>query len=41
VPETYADVDALMEAVDFKPSTPLDVGVGRFISWFRQWRGNH
>jgi UDP-glucuronate 4-epimerase len=41
VPETYADVDALMEAVDFKPSTPLDVGVGRFIDWFRQWRGNH
>ena len=40
VPETYADVDALMEAVDFKPSTQLEVGVGRFISWFRQWRGN-
>jgi UDP-glucuronate 4-epimerase len=40
VPETYADVDALMEAVDFKPSTPLEVGVGNFISWFRQWRGN-
>ena len=41
VPETYANVDALMEAVDFKPSTPLNVGVGRFIGWFRQWRGNH
>ncbi len=40
VPETYADVDALMDAVDFKPSTPLEVGVGNFISWFRQWRGN-
>lgn len=40
VPETYADVDALMEAVDFKPSTPLETGVGNFISWFRQWRGN-
>lgn len=40
VPETYADVDALMAAVDFKPSTPLETGVGNFISWFRQWRGN-
>lgn len=40
VPETYADVDALMEAVDFKPSTPLEVGVEKFIGWFRAWRGN-
>jgi len=41
VPETYANVDALMDAVDFKPSTPLEVGVERFIGWFRAWRGNH
>ena len=41
VPETYANVDALMEAVDFKPSTPLEVGVEKFIGWFRGWRGNH
>lgn len=40
VPETYADVDALMEAVAFKPSTPLEVGVEKFIGWFRAWRGN-
>lgn len=40
VPETYANVDALMEAVDFKPSTPLEVGVEKFIGWFRAWRGN-
>ncbi|MBW8617639.1 MAG: NAD-dependent epimerase [Hyphomicrobiales bacterium] len=40
VPETYADVDALMDAVDFKPSTPLEVGVEKFIGWFRAWRGN-
>ena len=40
VPETYADVDALREAVDFHPSTPLEVGVEKFIGWFRAWRGN-
>ena len=40
VPETYANVDALMDAVDFKPSTPLEVGVEKFIGWFRAWRGN-
>jgi UDP-glucuronate 4-epimerase len=41
VPETYANVDALMEAVDFRPSTPLEIGVERFVGWFRAWRGNH
>lgn len=35
VPETYADVDALTQAVGFKPSTPLDVGLHRFVRWYR------
>ncbi|MBX3141226.1 MAG: NAD-dependent epimerase [Trueperaceae bacterium] len=39
VPATYADVDALVEDVGFKPSTPLDVGVRRFISWYREYYG--
>ena len=37
VPETYADVDALTEAVNFRPATPLAVGVGRFIDWYRAY----
>ena len=34
VPETYADVDDLIKQVDFKPSTPLEVGVGKFVDWY-------
>ena len=34
VPETYADVDDLMREIDFKPSTPIEVGVGKFVDWY-------
>ena len=37
VPETYADVDDLMREVDFKPSTPIEVGVGNFVDWYRDY----
>lgn len=35
VPDTYANVDALIQDVDYKPSTPLEVGIERFIEWYR------
>jgi UDP-glucuronate 4-epimerase len=34
VPETVADVEDLMREVDFKPSTPIEVGIGKFIDWY-------
>ena len=37
VPETYADVDDLMREVDFKPSTPIEAGVGAFVDWYRDY----
>jgi UDP-glucuronate 4-epimerase len=37
VPETYADVEDLIKAVDFRPSTPIEVGVGRFIDWYKEY----
>src|SRR5690606_12924406 len=37
VPETYADVDDLMREVDFKPSTPIETGIGNFIAWYREY----
>jgi UDP-glucuronate 4-epimerase len=37
VPETFADVDDLMNEVDFKPATPIEVGVGNFIDWYRTY----
>jgi len=37
VPATYADVSALQDWVGFKPSTPLEVGVKNFVSWYRDY----
>ena len=39
VPETCADVAALEAAVGFKPKTPIEEGVRRFIAWFRGYKG--
>ncbi len=38
VDATFADVTALAEAVDFRPSTPLAEGLARFVAWFQGWR---
>jgi UDP-glucuronate 4-epimerase len=37
VPATFADIDALEAAVGFRPSTPIETGVQRFIDWYRQY----
>lgn len=37
VPATFADVDALQEAVGFRPSTPIETGVRRFVDWYRDY----
>ena len=37
VPATYADVDALSADVGFKPATPIEVGVERFVAWYREF----
>ena len=39
VPATYADVDDLMRDVGFRPSTPIEVGVERFVAWYRAYHG--
>ena len=35
VPDTYADVDALVADVDYKPETSIETGVERFVEWYR------
>ncbi|MCU0566795.1 MAG: NAD-dependent epimerase [Oculatellaceae cyanobacterium Prado106] len=37
VPITYADVDDLMQDVGFKPNTPIEVGIARFVDWYRDY----
>ena len=34
---TYANIDALMDAVSFKPATPLKVGLQKFVYWYKNY----
>ena len=35
VPATYADVDDLIRDVGFKPVTPIEVGIKKFVEWYK------
>ena len=37
VPATFADIDALQRDVGFRPSTPIEEGVQKFVDWYRQY----
>ena len=37
VPATYANTDALNAWTGFKPETPVPVGIGRFVEWYRNY----
>ena len=39
VPATAADVDDLSRDLGFQPSTPIEVGVPRFVEWYREYYG--
>lgn len=36
---TYANIDALVEAVGFKPATPLKEGMQKFVDWYKTYHG--
>lgn len=36
---TYADVSDLMARVDFRPDTPIETGIARFVAWYREFYG--
>ena len=37
VPATFADVSSLEEATGFKPKIPVEIGVRRFVEWYREF----
>ncbi|RWG88413.1 MAG: NAD-dependent epimerase [Mesorhizobium sp.] len=37
VPATFADVSSLEEATGFKPKIPIEIGVPRFVQWYRDF----
>jgi len=39
VPATYANVDDLMRDVGFRPATPIEEGIRRFVAWYRDYHG--
>ncbi len=39
VPATYADVTDLVEDLDYKPDTPIQEGINRFVDWYLEFFG--
>jgi len=39
VPRTAANIDHLVRDVGFRPDTPIEVGVERFVAWYREYHG--
>jgi UDP-glucuronate 4-epimerase len=37
VPGTYADIEDLEHDIGFKPATPIEVGVRKFVEWYREY----
>jgi UDP-glucuronate 4-epimerase len=39
VRETYADISAIQEDLGFQPATSIEIGVPRFVEWYRGYHG--
>lgn len=39
VPDTFADIDDLVRDVNYRPATPVEEGVHRFVDWYVQHYG--
>ena len=37
VRETFADIDALARDAGFRPETPIEEGIQRFVDWYREY----
>lgn len=37
VPITYADVDELINEIDFKPNTSIEEGISNFVEWYKDY----
>ncbi len=37
VAATYADIDNLERAVGFRPQTSIEVGIERFVAWYKSY----
>ena len=39
VPATFADVTDLIEDLDYKPETPIQEGINKFVDWYLDFFG--
>jgi UDP-glucuronate 4-epimerase len=39
VPATWADIDDLVREIGFRPDTPIETGVRKFVAWYRSYHG--
>ncbi len=39
VPATYADIDRIRAKLGFEPTTPIRIGIPRFVDWYRKYHG--
>jgi len=37
LPDTWADVEDLAEEFNYRPATGIDVGIEKFVSWFKEY----
>ena len=38
---TEADITETRDALGYAPATPIDIGVGRFVDWYRDFYDVH
>ena len=36
--KTYASIDKLRAAVGYEPTTPISVGLPKFVAWYKEWK---
>ena len=39
VPATYADIEASARELGFQPTTPISLGIPKFVAWFKDYYG--
>ena len=39
VRESFADIDAISADLGYEPTTPIDIGIPKFVDWFKAYEG--
>ena len=39
VPDTYADINAVLTEIDYRPNTTIHHGIQNFVNWYRNYYG--